>query len=107
MSHYKITYDSNTIEGLKAIQGSFAGQGASGTDSSSFETQVPAPPPQQDEGNADAFSGIVQAPPPVNEADTGLDSSGGNAFYPPPAAVEDSAVMDFGLEAETPPPPKK
>jgi len=107
MSHYKITYESNTIEGLKAIQGSSAGPGASANDSTTFETQVPPPPAQQDGGNADAFLGIVQAPPTADKADASLDFSSENAFYPPPPKVADSAIMDIGLEGEIPSPPKK
>ena len=73
MAYYKITYESNTIEGLKAIQGSFLGHGASATDSTTFETTVPPPPPrQQDEENPDAFSGVVQPPPTADEAGASL-----------------------------------
>jgi hypothetical protein len=96
MSYYKITFESDTIEGLKAIQGRFLGHGASATDSTTFETTVP-PPRQQDE---DAFSGVVPAPPPTaDETGASLDK---NAFYPPPPKVTDSAI---GLEGEIPPPP--
>ena len=103
MSYYKITYESNSIEGLKAIQGSFLGHGASATGSTTFET--PAPPPrQQDEQNLDAFSGVVQPPPTADEAGASLDK---NAFYPPPPKVAGSAIMGIGLEGEIPPPPPK
>ena len=103
MAYYKITYESNTIEGLKAIQGSFPGHGASATDSTTFETTGPPPPRQQDEENPDAFSGVVQAPPTADEAGASLDK---NAFFPPPPNVADSAIMGIGLEGEIPPPPK-
>lgn len=107
MSYYKITYESNSIEGLRTIQGSVAGQGADATGSITFEDQVSPPPPQQDEGNINAFSGIVQAPPTADEADASLDISGENAFYPPPPKVADLAIMDIGSEGEILPPPKK
>ena len=102
MSYYKITYESNSIEGLKAIQGSFLGDGASATDSTTLETTVP-PPRQQDEENLDASSGVVPAPPTADEAGASFDK---NSFYPPPPKVADSAIMDIGLEGEIPPPPK-
>ena len=104
MAYYKIIYESNTIEGLKAIQGNFPGHGASATYSTSFETTEPPPPPrQQDEKNLDASSDVVQPPPTANEAGASLDK---NAFFPPPPNVADSAIMGVGLEGEIPPPPK-
>ena len=106
MSYYKITYESNTIEGLKAIQNNIAGQRTGVTDSNTFETREPPPPPQQGEGSADAFSGIVQPPPSPNEADATPGFSGETAFYPPPPIASDSAIMGIGLEEEIPPPPK-
>ena len=97
MSYYKITFESNTIEGLKAIQGSFPGKGASATDSTTIESQ--APPPSQQE-NLDASSGVVQAPPTADAAGANLDFSD-----PPPPKVADSAITDNGLEGDIPPPP--
>jgi hypothetical protein len=103
MSYYKITFESDTVEGLKAIQGGFLGNGTSATDSTTFETTV-APPRQQDGESPDLFSGDVQAPPPAaNEAGARLDK---NAFYPPPPDMEGSPVTDIGLQGEIPPPPR-
>ncbi len=106
MSYYKISCESNTIEGLKAIQSSFAGQASRVADSNNFDTQVPPPPPQQDEENASAFSGAVQPPPVANEADAGLDFSRDIAFYQPPPIGADSAITGVGSDREIPPPPK-
>lgn len=88
MSYYKITYESNTIEGLKAIQGSLLGHEVSATDSNTFETRVPPPPPPR-------------------VADSALMDIGLKGEIPlPPPRVADSAIMDIGLEGEIPPPPK-
>ena len=105
MSYYKIAYESDTIEGLKAIQGGSPGQGASATNSINSENSVPPPPLQQDEENADAFSGIVQAPPTSDEAGTSLDFSDENAIQSPPPTVADLATKDIGSEGEIQPPP--
>jgi len=105
MSYYKITHESDTIEGLKAIQGSSFGHGASATNSSNPENSVPPPLPQ-DEKNADAFSSIVQAPPPTADSTgTGLDFSDENAIQSPPPTSADMATVNSDSEGEIPPPP--
>lgn len=102
MTYYKITYESNTIDGLKALQGSFLGQGASKTDSSTIETTVSPPPLHQDGENVNASSGEVQAPPVSENSEATSDK---NEFYPPPSLTGDSAKMDMDLEGDIPPPP--
>ncbi len=105
MSYYKVTYESNTIEGLKAIQGNFNGKGTSASDSSTFETTVSPPPHQQDEKDLNGVSNVMPAPPNANDSGTGFDNSDENAFFPPPK-VADSATLDIGMEGEFPPPPQ-
>jgi hypothetical protein len=99
MSYFKITYESDTIEGLKAIQSNIVGDSANARDSTNSDTKV-APPPLQDTGNLDAFSGAVQAPPLSSIDSSGLDM---NASPPPMIAV--SGIAGIGLDGETPPPP--
>src|SRR5690349_13528800 len=100
MSYYKITYESDTIEGLKAIQGSFSGSGAGATGATNAET--PAPPPSlQDKESADAT--IMEAPPLANDAGGGSDIQDGNSF-PPPPLQEDPGIKENGSEGEIPPP---
>lgn len=101
MTYYKITYESNTIEGLKAIQGNSNQQEASATDANTSDATV-QPPPQQNEQNPDAFSGSVPAPPIADGADDNLE---GDAFSPPPISAADSAAMNIGSDEEIPPPP--
>ena len=103
MSYYKITIESNSIEGLKAIQSGFLSPQASTTDSSNVENLAP-PPTQKDVEKLDAFPGGVQPPPTADEAGAGLDFSNEKAFYPPPPTGVDSAIMGIGLEEEIPPP---
>jgi len=106
MSYYKITHESDTIEGLKSIQGSSFAHGASATNSTNPENSVPSPPLPQDEKNADAFSSIAQAPPPTADiAGTGLDFSDENAIQSPPPTSADMATTDIDLEGEIIPPP--
>jgi hypothetical protein len=102
MSYYKITFESDTIEGLKAIQGGFLGHGKRDADSTTFDTTVP-PPRQQDAESQNVFSGVVQAPPTANEAGASLNK---NAFDPPPPNVKGSATMDVGSQGEIPAPPR-
>ena len=121
MSYYKITFESDTIEGLKKLQGISPGNKSGSADSASSETPAPpqsrnqentdafvgavqAPPPTHDQQNADA--GAVQAPPPAGEAGAGFDASDEDSFSPPPPPMEDSAKTDNGPEAEVPKPPK-
>lgn len=104
MSYYKITYESNTIEGLKALQGSFLGQSASTADSTNLETPAP-PPPQLDQDKADTFSVVMQAPPAPPERDAGLPMRDEVAAPPPPPTGSDSATADSGLRGEVSPPP--
>ena len=105
MSYYKVTFESDSIEGLKAIPGSFSGSGKVATTSSTSETPV-LPPPQQANENADAFSDVVQAPPVAGGAGTGLGSSDADAIDPPPLQVADSASKNSGGGSEFPPPLK-
>lgn len=100
MAYFRITYESDTIEGLKSIQGNSSGQGSSAGHSTNSENTV-APPPQQDEQNSDAFSGSVPAPPAAI-ADANLDT---NAFTPPPASGAEPTSMDTGMDEPAPPPP--
>ena len=104
MSYYKITYESDTIEGLKAIQGDVSDKAASAGNSATFETQVP-PPQSQDELNSDIFSGVVSAPPTGNENDVGQDFSDENASSPPPPLSSDSGASATGLDGGIQPPP--
>jgi hypothetical protein len=101
MSYYKITYESDTIEGLRAIQGDASDKGASAGNAATFETQVPPPLPEE-EANSDVFSGAVSAPPNGNEAGLGLDFS--DEFSPPPQTT-DSGISATGLDDAVPPPP--
>lgn len=101
MSYYKITYESDTIDGLKAIQGNSAGRSAN-AGSNSIEDS--APPPPQANQNASAFSDNVEAPP--------LSNAGGmmgfldeNASVPPPPQAASSAMTSANPGDETPPPP--
>lgn len=106
MSYYKITYESNTVEGLKAIQNSYVGLGTSASGSTSEDLVTP-PPFQPDEENADAFSGIVQAPPATNEDDINLDFSDENAIQSPPPTGTDLATTHNSLGDEIQPPPEE
>lgn len=99
MSYFKITYESNTVEGLKAIQSNLIGDGANARDSTNSDTKV-APPPLQDTGNIDASSGVVQAPPNSNIDSVGLDMNAS-----PPPMMADSAINGIGMDGEIPPPP--
>ena len=103
MSYYKITYESDTIEGLKAIQGGMSSQGTDASNSAAFETQV-LPPPPQDEGNTDTVAGMVPAPPVGANMDAGLDFTDEDTSSQPPPLPTDAA-MDSGSDDEIQPPP--
>jgi hypothetical protein len=104
MSNFKIAFESDTIEGLKAIHGIFSGHGSSAAPSSTSETPIPPPAPQPDVENQDASSGTEQAPPPPGETD--LDFSNEGVFYPPPPTMSESGIDDPEFEGETAPPPQ-
>ena len=102
MSYYKITYESDTMDGLKAIQGNSAGRSAN-AGSNSIEDS--APPPPQTNQNASAFSGNVETPPFSNYAGGIMGFSDDNTSVPPPPQTASSAMGSANLEDETPPPP--
>jgi len=100
MPYFKITYESDTVEGLKTIQGNAGGNGAVSADAN-FDASI-QPPPQLDDQNLDAFSGNIPAPPDVAEADTYSDA---NAFSQPPPGLADSSAINMSDDEQTPPPP--
>lgn len=101
MTYYKITFESNTLEGLNAIQGKLQGQGTSVADT--ISTDIVAPPPSmQDEQSQDAFSGGVPAPPAAGGMDSNLES---DVFFQPPPSVGDATAMNAGTDEEIAPPP--
>ncbi|MCE7066997.1 hypothetical protein [Dyadobacter sp. CY326] len=104
MSYYKITYESNTIEGLKAIQGD-VGQGGNSFNSTGSESSVP--PPLQAGQNSDIFSSGLQAPPALNDGSGNLDISNGNTDNPLPPPIADSVSNSVNSEGAIPPPPKE
>lgn len=102
MAYYKITYESNSLKGLKAIQASFADHGANATDLTASTSRM-SPPPQPDKALGATLSDVVPAPPPA--ANAGLGLSDETAFYPPPPAGADPTTKNSGLEGQVPPPP--
>lgn len=100
MPYFKITYESDTVEGLRTIQGN-AGENGAVTADASFDASI-QPPPQPDEQNLDAFSGNIPAPPDAVEANAYSDA---NAFSPPPPGLADSSSINMSADEETPPPP--
>lgn len=103
MSYYKIAYESDAIDGLKAIQAGFSGQGSAAADSGNSQVAV-SPPPQSTADNSDAFQDLVPAPPVADIAST--DFQDGNSPQPPPQGETDSAGLDIASDADVPPPPK-
>lgn len=94
MSYYKITYESNTIEGLKAIQGSLLGHEVSATDSNTFETRVPPPPPPRVADSAIMDIGLEGEipPPPKDELQDqeGNEAKPDEGFAPPQQSASKS-----------------
>ena len=101
MSYYKVTYESNTVEGLTAIQRNVPGQKGSAADSAASASTIPPPPPQA-ELSSDGFSDNVQAPPLAVDGGTGMDA---NAFVSPPPNTAESVSADVGGNEQVPPPP--
>lgn len=103
MSYYKITYESDTLEGLKAIQGGTSGTGTDAGNSAAFETQV-LPPPPQDEGNTDTVASMVPAPPVGANIDAGLDFTDEDGSSQPPPLPTGSVMQSDSDEQIQPPP---
>jgi hypothetical protein len=101
MSYYKITYESDSLEGLTALQSGFSDRGVSTKDSANAEN--PGPPPIQQEENTDALSGMMAAPPTATEMSTSLSFLSEDTVDAPPSAdVASTNVEEGGV---VPPPP--
>src|SRR6187402_1980238 len=100
MPYYKLGYESDSIEGLKAIQDGVFGEKASYINSINSENVAP-PPLQKNDENADVFSGIVQAPPSADIVGDNFD----NMTQAPPPSVAQFETNDAGKGGEIQPPP--
>ena len=108
MSYYKVAYESDTVEGLKAILDGVYSEG-SFDDSKALNSANSAPPPplMQNEESDNAVSDITQAPPAGNQTDGNLTFSEHNEMQSPPPSGNEGVRMDFDIEAdgEVLPPP--
>jgi hypothetical protein len=105
MSYFKIAYESDTIDGLGAIQGGATGKGMSATSSTSSDSMVAPPPIQQEDGRSDAFSGLMQPPPVMDGASTGSGYADDRAKQSPPPTMSDMASsLDSEAGMAEPPP---
>lgn len=97
MSYYKITYESDTLDGLKAMQGNSVNQGVAGSDSAGLDT--PAPPTQPGTEGADIASDAAPTPPLADSMDLAAE---GSSLSPPPETAN-SFTADVGGEVQPPP----
>lgn len=101
MSYYKITYESDSIEGLRALQGGSSSKGDRAANTKDSENSSPAPPPlQTDSENADAFSAAM--PPPPTNSDANRSADEGTMQDPPPLTANPGA-MDVDADMPLPP----
>lgn len=108
MSYYKVAYESDTVEGIKAILDGAYGEG-SDDNSKAMNTANSDPPPPllQGEDSYNAVSDIAQAPPPVNQTDISSAFSDHNDMQLPPSSGSDGVRMEIDMESEgevSPPP---
>ncbi len=120
MPYYKISYESDSLEGLKELMHGNAGSNTGNAvsegpivhaepppDPSEDISNTPDmelvgdPPPQADGNNSDAASDITSEPPPVLDHTPASDVSGTESGPPP---VQAGQQTDGTANADTPPP---
>ena len=108
MSYYKVAYEADTVEGLKAILDGVYSEG-SFDDSKAMNSKNSAPPPPllQDRESDNAVSDIAQAPPSGGQSDGSITFSDHNEMQSPPPSGNDGLRMDIDMvsEGDFQPPP--
>lgn len=110
MSYYKVAYESDTVEGLKAIlDGVYSEE--SFDDSNAMDSKKSAPPPPllQEWESDNAASEVAQAPPSGDQTNSGVSFSDHNEMQSPPPSGNEGERMDIDMisDREVPPPPDK